>query len=84
MAIELGCVDGAKDLAWVRSPIGGFAVVCDGGQVSATFVGGYDSAASLRQDKLKPGQRVSVQVTAPAKDMWQLRVSGGTAPAPLS
>jgi hypothetical protein len=83
MAIEVGCVGGAKDLAWVRSRIGGLAVACDS-QASAAFAGGYISAADLKHDGLQPGQPVSVQVTAPANDMWQLRVSGGTAPVPLS
>jgi hypothetical protein len=83
MSIELGCLGGAKGLAWVRGPIGGFAVVC-GTPGNEAFAGGYDTAASLKQDKVKPGQRVSVLVTAPANDMWQLRISGGPAPVPLT
>jgi len=76
MSIELGCLGKAKDLAWVRSPIGGFAVVC-GSPGNESFGGSYDSAQDLERDKVRMGQRVTVRITAPAGDAWQLWVTGG-------
>ena len=76
----------AKGLAWARGPAGGFALgaVCSPDSPgSEAFAGGYWTAASMKQDKLTPGQRVTVQVTAPANDMWQLLITGGpTLPPP--
>jgi hypothetical protein len=75
MAIELSCLGKSNDLAWVRSPIGGFAVVC-GSPGNETFGGGYDSARGLERDGVRQGQRVSVHVTAPAGDTWQVLIMG--------
>jgi hypothetical protein len=78
MAIELSCLGKSNDLAWVRSPFGGFAVVC-GSPGNETFGGGYTSAQGMARDKLRQGQRVSVHVTAPAGDTWQVRIMGAPA-----
>src|SRR5450756_1003208 len=53
MSIELGCLGKGKDLAWVRSPIGSFAVPCDSSPGNESFASGYDSAQDLRGAKLK-------------------------------
>jgi hypothetical protein len=66
-------------MAWVRSPIGSFAVPCDNGPRSRSFESIYDSVQDLRGEKVKPGQRVSVRITAPAGDTWQLWITGGPA-----
>jgi hypothetical protein len=75
MAIELSCLGKSNDLVWIRSPIGGFAVVC-GGPGNESGGGRYYSAQSLERDKLRHGQRVSVHVTAPAGDTWQVWIMG--------
>ena len=67
-----------KDLAWVRSPIGGFAVPC-GSPGNESFPGFYDSPQDLRSDKVRVGQPVSVRITVPAGDTWQLWITGGPA-----
>jgi hypothetical protein len=76
MSVELGCLGNDKDLAWARSPIGTFAVPC-GSPGNESFGGSYDSPQDLERDKLRPGQRVTVQITAPAGDTWQLWITGG-------
>jgi len=87
MAMELGCLGNAKDLAWVRSPIMGFGVPCGspgyelgflrglragGGEF---FAGGYNSW----HFGFRAGQRVTVRITAPGRDTWQLWITGGSA-----
>ena len=79
MSIELGCRGKAGDLAWVRSPIGSFAAACGNSPGNGAFASGYDSVQSLRDFKVKPGQRVSVRITAPTGDTWQLWITGGPA-----
>jgi hypothetical protein len=79
MSIELGCQGNGKDLAWVRSPVGGFAVPCDNSHGNVGFAGIYDSGQDLSRDRIKAGQRVSVRITAPASDTWQLWITGGPA-----
>ena len=78
MSVELGCLGKEKDLAWVRSPIGGFAVPC-GSPGNESFPGFYDSPQDLRSDKVRVGQPVSVRITVPAGDTWQLWITGGPA-----
>ena len=80
MSVELGCLGNSKDLAWVHSPISGFAVPC-GSPGNESFGGSYDQDL---ERKLRPGQRVPVQITAPAGDTWQLWITGGPAPAPAT
>jgi hypothetical protein len=79
MSIELGCQGKGGDQAWIRSPIGSFAVACDNSPVNGAFASGYDSVQDLREFKVKPGQLVSVRVTAPAGDTWRLWITGGPA-----
>jgi hypothetical protein len=69
MAIELGCLGNRNDLAWVRSPIMGFSVQCgspgnDLGFLSGLLIG------------FRPGQRVTVRITAPARDTRQIWITG--------
>jgi hypothetical protein len=59
-----------------RSPIGGSAVPC-GRPANESFGGSCDSAQDLERDKVRPGQRVTVQVAAPAGDTGQLWITGG-------
>lgn len=87
MAIELGCLGNGKDLVWVRSPIMGFGVPCGspGNEVGflrglhagggESFVSGYNSW----HVGFRPGQRVTARITAPARDTWQLWITGGPA-----
>jgi hypothetical protein len=77
MSVELGCLDNSKDLAWGRSPIGGFAVPC-GSPANESFGGSYDQ--DTERSKLKTGQRVPVRITAPVGDTWQLWITVGPAP----
>jgi hypothetical protein len=79
MALELGCT--GKGLARVRSPVGGFAVQCYG--TPGTFGVGYTSTQGMARDRVKAGQRISVRVTAPAGDTWQLWITGGAASPPF-
>jgi hypothetical protein len=78
MSIELGCNGAVKGVAWVRSAIGGFAIEC-ANPPGDTFGGAYDSVQSIKEDKVKTGQRVSVRITVPAGDTWQLWITGGPA-----
>jgi hypothetical protein len=78
MSIEMGCLGKGSDIAWARSPIGGFAVPC-GSPGNESFGGSYDSVQELRADNVKVGQRVSVRITVPAGDTWQLWITGGPA-----
>lgn len=83
MAIELGCWGSgksvAKDLAWVGGAFGGFAAPCDNSPGNESFAGSYYSAQDLRSNKLSPGQRVAVRITAPANATWRLWITGGPA-----
>lgn len=74
MSVELGCLGNSKDLARVRSAIGGAAVPCDS-PGNESFGGSYDQDTGR-----SAGQRVLVRVTAPAGDTWQLWITGGPAP----
>jgi hypothetical protein len=77
MWIELGCL--GRGMAWVRSPMGGFAVPCgrEGSPGNESFGGSHDSVQDLRVDKVRVGQRVSVRVASPAGATWQLWITGG-------
>ena len=81
MSVELGCLGNSKDLAWVHSPLGGFAVPC-GSPGNESFGGSYDQ--DTEHIKLKTGQRVPVRITAPAGDSWQLWITGGPAPVSIN
>ena len=79
MAMELGCT--GKGVARVQSLVSGFAVQCYG--TPGTVGGGYTPAQDMARDRVKAGQRISVRVTAPAGDTWQLWITGGSASPPF-
>lgn len=65
IAAWLGCI--GKGLVWLRSPLA-FAAACGDGGV---FAGGLTQPMHLR-----PGQKVTVRVVAPATTRWELRIDG--------
>jgi hypothetical protein len=65
-------------VAWVHSGVGGFAIAC-ADPPGDTSSGVYDSVQNIKEHKVKPGQRVSVRITVPAGDTWQLGITGGPA-----
>jgi hypothetical protein len=75
MAIELGCLGNAKDWAWARSAIASFSIPC-GSSANEPFGSTYVAAKDLHSGGLSPGKQVTLRVTAPAGDTWQLWVTG--------
>lgn len=76
MAIELACLGPGKGWARARSPIASFAIPCgNSGDVPAGS--SYIAAKDLAHGKFTPGKQVTVRVTAPAGDSWQLWITGG-------
>jgi hypothetical protein len=66
IAAWLGCI--GKGLVWLRSPVGTFAAACANG---GAFAGGLTHPTHVR-----PGQKVTVRVVAPATIRWELRIDG--------
>jgi len=66
IAAWLGCI--GKGLVRLRSPVMTFAAGCGDGDV---FAGGLTQHTHVR-----PGQKVTVRVVAPATTRWELRVDG--------
>jgi hypothetical protein len=76
MAIELGCLGQGKGSAWARSPIASFSLPC-GNSGDTPYGGSYVAAKDLKNGKFPPGKQVTVRVTAPAGDSWQLWITAG-------
>jgi hypothetical protein len=76
MAIELGCLGQSKGWAWARSPIAAFAIPC-GNSGDVPYGSSYVAAKDLKLANFMPGKQVTVRVTAPAGDSWQLWITGG-------
>ncbi|HTR94747.1 MAG TPA: hypothetical protein VMI73_23705 [Trebonia sp.] len=78
MAIELGCLGNAKDWAWARSSIASFSIPC-GSAANEPFGDTYVAARDMQRGRFSPGERMTLRVSAPAGDTWQLWVTGAVA-----
>lgn len=67
IAAWLGCI--GKGLVWLRSPVMTFAAVCGGD-------GGVFGGELTQPTHVRPGQKVTVRVVAPATARWELRIDG--------
>ena len=83
MSAELSCLGDSKDLAQIRSPFMTLIVPCTT-FADQSFGSQYASAdQQQRLNGIEVGQRVAIRIIAPARDTWQLWITGGPVSAPL-
>lgn len=82
MSVELSCLGDSKDLAQARGQFLTVVVPCTT-LADQSFGGAYNAADSQgRLNGVKVGRRAVVRIIAPARDTWQLWITGGPVPAP--